>query len=203
MWESENQDESPLMTTDNFHGIDRLVKLVQSRGLEIGTGKVRAASGCNNSRQLKPGDGYSVLEFDRSEHYRPRSSSDHRLGGGADYEFNSLPGHEERSSVLVVASGANCIDEDRIETPIGELLNCSGRRKAPAMSNWRSIRFGAIVRSRRIRVKPRQLSDGRHAELVKPVRNLTRRRHAHDDNSSSRALASFRSRVSKPSVNQP
>jgi hypothetical protein len=24
MWESENQDESPLMTTDNFHGIDRL-----------------------------------------------------------------------------------------------------------------------------------------------------------------------------------
>jgi hypothetical protein len=25
MWESENQDESPLMTTDNFHGIDRLV----------------------------------------------------------------------------------------------------------------------------------------------------------------------------------
>jgi hypothetical protein len=27
MWESENQDESPLMTTDNFHGIDRLVAL--------------------------------------------------------------------------------------------------------------------------------------------------------------------------------
>jgi len=26
MWESENQDESPLMTTDNFHGIDRLVE---------------------------------------------------------------------------------------------------------------------------------------------------------------------------------
>ena len=26
MWESENQDESPLMTTDNFHGIERLVK---------------------------------------------------------------------------------------------------------------------------------------------------------------------------------
>jgi hypothetical protein len=24
MWESENQDESPLMTIDNFHGIDRL-----------------------------------------------------------------------------------------------------------------------------------------------------------------------------------
>ena len=55
-----------------------------------------------------------------------RSSSDHRLGGGADYEFNSLPGHEERSSVQVVASGANCIDEDRIETPVEE-LNCSGR----------------------------------------------------------------------------
>jgi hypothetical protein len=27
MWESENQDESPLMTTDNFHGIDRLGRL--------------------------------------------------------------------------------------------------------------------------------------------------------------------------------
>jgi cation diffusion facilitator family transporter len=27
MWESENQDESPLMTTDNFHGIDRLVNV--------------------------------------------------------------------------------------------------------------------------------------------------------------------------------
>ena len=27
MWESENQDESPLMTTDNFHGIDGLVAL--------------------------------------------------------------------------------------------------------------------------------------------------------------------------------
>jgi hypothetical protein len=26
MWESENQDESPLMTTDNFHGIDRLAQ---------------------------------------------------------------------------------------------------------------------------------------------------------------------------------
>jgi hypothetical protein len=29
MWESENQDESPLMTTDNFHGIDRLVARFQ------------------------------------------------------------------------------------------------------------------------------------------------------------------------------
>ena len=28
MWESENQDESPLMTTDNFHGIDRLVDAI-------------------------------------------------------------------------------------------------------------------------------------------------------------------------------
>jgi hypothetical protein len=28
MWESENQDESPLMTTDNFHGIDRLVPVL-------------------------------------------------------------------------------------------------------------------------------------------------------------------------------
>src|SRR5207344_709665 len=27
MWESENQDESPLMTTDNFHGIDGLAPL--------------------------------------------------------------------------------------------------------------------------------------------------------------------------------
>jgi hypothetical protein len=30
MWESENQDESPLMTTDNFHGIDRLVAIESS-----------------------------------------------------------------------------------------------------------------------------------------------------------------------------
>ena len=32
MWESENQDESPLMTTDNFHGIDRLVLQIQPSG---------------------------------------------------------------------------------------------------------------------------------------------------------------------------
>ena len=32
MWESENQDESPLMTTDNFHGIDRRV----SYGADVG-----------------------------------------------------------------------------------------------------------------------------------------------------------------------
>src|SRR5580692_7127928 len=31
MWESENQDESPLMTTDNFHGIDRLGGLSVAR----------------------------------------------------------------------------------------------------------------------------------------------------------------------------
>jgi hypothetical protein len=31
MWESENQDESPLMTTDNFHGIDGLEYII--RGL--------------------------------------------------------------------------------------------------------------------------------------------------------------------------
>ena len=30
MWESENQDESPLMTTDNFHGIDRLASPQES-----------------------------------------------------------------------------------------------------------------------------------------------------------------------------
>ena len=30
MWESENQDESPLMTTDNFHGIDRLVSKLEA-----------------------------------------------------------------------------------------------------------------------------------------------------------------------------
>ena len=39
--------------------------------------------------------------------------------------------------------------------------------------------------------------------LRQPVRNRLRRWHAHDDNSSSNALASFRSSVSKPSVNQP
>jgi hypothetical protein len=33
MWESENQDESPLMTTDNFHGIDRLVRPAAENGL--------------------------------------------------------------------------------------------------------------------------------------------------------------------------
>jgi hypothetical protein len=31
MWESENQDESPLMTTDNFHGIDRLGRLAAAK----------------------------------------------------------------------------------------------------------------------------------------------------------------------------
>jgi DNA-binding XRE family transcriptional regulator len=33
MWESENQDESPLMTTDNFHGIDRLGRAIPHRRL--------------------------------------------------------------------------------------------------------------------------------------------------------------------------
>jgi hypothetical protein len=42
-----------------------------------------------------------------------------------------------------------------------------------------------------------------HAELFEPVRYLLGRWGAHDDNSSSKALASFRSSVSKPSVNQP
>jgi hypothetical protein len=43
----------------------------------------------------------------------------------------------------------------------------------------------------------------RHAELFEPVRYLLRRWRAHDDNSSSNTFASFRSSVSKPSVNQP
>jgi hypothetical protein len=34
MWESENQDESPLMTTDNFHGIDRLVGQIAQASIE-------------------------------------------------------------------------------------------------------------------------------------------------------------------------
>jgi hypothetical protein len=42
-----------------------------------------------------------------------------------------------------------------------------------------------------------------HAELFEPVRNLLHRSVAHDANSLSKALASFRSSVSKPSVNQP
>jgi hypothetical protein len=42
-----------------------------------------------------------------------------------------------------------------------------------------------------------------HAELYERVRYLFRRLRAHDPNSSSKALASFRSSVSKPSVNQP
>jgi hypothetical protein len=40
-------------------------------------------------------------------------------------------------------------------------------------------------------------------ELLQPVGNRLRRRSAHAANSSSKALASFRSRVSNPSVNQP
>ena len=30
MWESENQDKSPLMTTDNFHEIDGLVTALEA-----------------------------------------------------------------------------------------------------------------------------------------------------------------------------
>jgi hypothetical protein len=41
MWESENQDESPLMTTDNFHGIDRLAaQVIGARRLPIGLAMV-------------------------------------------------------------------------------------------------------------------------------------------------------------------
>ena len=41
MWESENQDESPLMTTDNFHGIDRLANPnVHHDALEFPDGQV-------------------------------------------------------------------------------------------------------------------------------------------------------------------
>jgi hypothetical protein len=39
MWESENQDESPLMTTDNFHGIDRLeslLKIIENKSAKLG-----------------------------------------------------------------------------------------------------------------------------------------------------------------------
>ena len=42
-----------------------------------------------------------------------------------------------------------------------------------------------------------------HAELFEPVRYLLRRWRPHDDNSSSKLLASCRTGVSKPSVNQP
>jgi hypothetical protein len=42
-----------------------------------------------------------------------------------------------------------------------------------------------------------------HPELFEPIRYLLRCLHAHDANSSRRALASFRSSVSNPSVNQP
>ena len=44
MWESENQDESPLMTTDNFHGIDRLVTGSTS-GIGLGIARALAAAG--------------------------------------------------------------------------------------------------------------------------------------------------------------
>ena len=52
MWESENQDESPLMTTDNFHGIDRLVRrgclCLSAKGLK--------------SKVAKEDDGQTVAE---------------------------------------------------------------------------------------------------------------------------------------------
>jgi hypothetical protein len=44
MWESENQDESPLMTTDNFHGIDRLA---YPKGSGVGSSGHAAAHGPN------------------------------------------------------------------------------------------------------------------------------------------------------------
>jgi hypothetical protein len=56
---------------------------------------------------------------------------------------------------------------------------------------------GAIWRARS---SARRMS--RHAELIEPVRNLLHRGVAHEANSLSTALASFRSSVSKPSVNQ-
>ena len=53
MWESENQDKSPLMTTDNFHGIDRLVEH-GSAGIELGDshGAVRLYGCCARGERL-------------------------------------------------------------------------------------------------------------------------------------------------------
>jgi len=47
MWESENQDESPLMTTDNFHGIDRLAR---SRGQTYRRKNRELIQGCSLRR---------------------------------------------------------------------------------------------------------------------------------------------------------
>ena len=43
MWESENQDESPLMTTDNFHGIDRLGNTIAGALGGVGGGQILTA----------------------------------------------------------------------------------------------------------------------------------------------------------------
>ena len=51
MWESENQDESPLMTTDNFHGIDRLVSLLRKRSMVL---EGRQADTSARQLSLKP-----------------------------------------------------------------------------------------------------------------------------------------------------
>jgi hypothetical protein len=50
MWESENQDESPLMTTDNFHGIDRL----EGGGRRPGMG-MNGRGGLSRPQRLWPG----------------------------------------------------------------------------------------------------------------------------------------------------
>jgi hypothetical protein len=57
MWESENQDESPLMTTDNFHGIDRLViECADNSSSATGSGRVyRPAESEQNPSERRGG----------------------------------------------------------------------------------------------------------------------------------------------------
>src|SRR5580692_4334709 len=63
MWESENQDESPLMTTDNFHGIDRLVRC--SLGVALVT--TGGCCSCGFRPQISLPNGTAVADYHRED----------------------------------------------------------------------------------------------------------------------------------------
>ena len=67
MWESENQDESPLMTTDNFHGIDRLV---------CGDCHATLYDPCCRSNDLLQRLQYTCADFHSNCHAAPYRSCD-------------------------------------------------------------------------------------------------------------------------------
>ena len=64
MWESENQDESPLMTTDNFHGIDRLDEVSKILGL---TGKPEGIDGSRVDEMVRAGQIEEVARYCESD----------------------------------------------------------------------------------------------------------------------------------------